>query len=139
MQGGIVALPVLRFGMRVPNWRSFLQRAALTRPNGCRYSSRKEQVATGETTMDPRYPIGDFAMPAQVSPARRQQAIEEIAATPLKMRAAVKGLNDAQLDTPYREGGWTVRQLVHHVPDSHLNAYVRLKLALTEEKPTIKP
>ncbi len=89
--------------------------------------------------MDPRYPIGKFEMPAQVTPARRQQAIAEIAATPAKMRAAVKGLRGAHLDTPYREGGWTVRQVVHHVPDSHLNAYVRLKLALTEDKPTIKP
>ena len=66
--------------------------------------------------MDPRYPIGDFQMPAQVTPERRRQAIEEIASTPAKMRAAVKGLNDAQLDTPYRDGGWTVRQVVHHVP-----------------------
>jgi uncharacterized damage-inducible protein DinB len=89
--------------------------------------------------MDPRYPIGKLEMPAQVSQARRQQAIDEIASTPAKLRATVKGLNDAQLDTPYRAGGWTVRQLVHHVPDSHLNAYVRLKLALTEENPTIKP
>ena len=89
--------------------------------------------------MDPRYPIGDFQMPAQVTPARRQQAIEEIASMPAKFRAAVKGLSEAQFDTPYRDGGWTVRQLVHHVPDSHLNAYVRLKLALTEDKPTIKP
>jgi uncharacterized damage-inducible protein DinB len=89
--------------------------------------------------MDPSYPIGKFEMPAQVSPARRQQAMDEIASTPSKLRAAVKGLNDAQLDTPYRAGGWTVRQVVHHVPDSHLNAYVRLKLALTEESPTIKP
>ena len=89
--------------------------------------------------MDAKYPIGDFEMPAQVTPARRQQAIEEIASAPAKLRAAVKGLNDAQLDTPYRDGGWTVRQVVHHVPDSHMNAYVRLKLALTEDKPTIKP
>ena len=89
--------------------------------------------------MDPRYPIGKFEMPAPVTPARRQQAIEEIAATPAKLRAAVKGLSDSQLDTPYRDGGWTVRQVVHHVPDSHLNAYVRLKLALPEDKPTIKP
>jgi hypothetical protein len=88
--------------------------------------------------VDPRYPVGKLEMPAQPSPARRQQAIDEIAATPAKLRAAVLGLSDAQLDTPYREGGWTVRQLIHHVPDSHLNAYVRLKLALTEEKPTIK-
>src|SRR6266404_8725209 len=92
-----------------------------------------------KVTMDPRYPIGKFEMPVQATPARRQQAIDEIAATPAKMRAAAKGLSDSQLDTPYREGGWTVRQVVHHVPDSHLNAYVRLKLALTENKPTIKP
>src|SRR5712671_6882023 len=91
-----------------------------------------------EVTMDPRYPIGAFKMPAQVTPARRQEAIEEIAATPGKLRAAVKGLSDSQLDTPYREGGWTVRQVVHHVPDSHLNAYIRFKLALTEDVPTIK-
>jgi uncharacterized damage-inducible protein DinB len=78
-------------------------------------------------------------MPAQVTPARRKQAIDEMASAPAKMRAAVKGLSETQLDTPYREGGWTVRQVVHHVPDSHLNAYVRLKLALTEDKPTIKP
>src|SRR5947208_3595975 len=89
-------------------------------------------------TMDPRYPIGKFEMPAQVTPARRQQAIEEIAATPAKMRAAARGLSDSQLDTPYRRGGWTVRQVVHHLPDSHLNAYVRLKLALTENEPAIK-
>jgi DinB family protein len=89
--------------------------------------------------MDPRYPIGNFAMPREITPALREQAINAIAETPARMRAAVKGLQDAQLDTQYRDGGWTVRQVVHHVPDSHLNAYVRLKLALTEEKPTIKP
>lgn len=89
--------------------------------------------------MDPRYPVGKFDMPKEVTPVRRQQAIAELAATPAKMRAAVRGLSDAQLDTPYRDSGWTVRQVVHHVPDSHLNAYVRLKLALTEDKPTIKP
>ncbi len=89
--------------------------------------------------MDPRYPIGNFVMPQNVTPARRQQAIEALAATPANLRAAVKGLSAAQLETPYREGGWTVRQVVHHVPDSHLNAYIRLKLALTEEKPTITP
>src|SRR5437763_12178383 len=90
-------------------------------------------------TMDPRYPIGQFEMPAQVTPARRKQAMGEIASLPAKMRAAVMGLNDVRLDTPYRAGGWTVRQVVHHVPDSHLNAYIRLKLALTEPEPTIKP
>ena len=89
--------------------------------------------------MDPRYPVGTFEMPEQVTPSKRQQAIDELAATPAKLRAAAKGLSDSQLDTPYREGGWTVRQVVHHVPDSHLNAYVRLRLALTEQEPTIKP
>ena len=66
-------------------------------------------------------------------------AIDEIAAAPAKVRAALQGLNDAQLDTPYREGGWTLRQVAHHVPDSHMNAYIRLRLALTEKEPTIKP
>src|SRR5690242_8276198 len=89
--------------------------------------------------MDPRYPIGKFEMPATVTPALRQEAIHKIADTPARIRAAVAGLRQSQLDTPYRDGGWTVRQVVHHVPDSHLNAYVRLKLALTEDKPTIKP
>jgi DinB superfamily len=89
--------------------------------------------------MDPRYPIGVLEIPAVVTPALRQSAIDTIAETPAKFRAAVRGLNDAQLDTPYRDGGWTVRQVVHHLPDSHVNAYVRLKLALTESAPTIKP
>jgi hypothetical protein len=89
--------------------------------------------------MDPRYPIGQFAMPKGATAARRLQAIDEIAATPVKLRAAVKGLTDSQLDTPYRDGGWTVRQVVHHVPDSHMNAFIRLRLAMTETRPTIKP
>ena len=65
--------------------------------------------------------------------------LDDIAATPANMRAAVAGLSEEQLDTPYRDGGWTVRQVVHHVPDSHLNAYCRLKLALTEDEPMIRP
>jgi uncharacterized damage-inducible protein DinB len=89
--------------------------------------------------MDPRYPVGKYEMPTVVTPAMRGEAINEIASTPQKIRAAVKGLNDAQLDTPYREGGWTVRQVVHHLADSHMNAYVRWRLALTETEPTIKP
>jgi uncharacterized damage-inducible protein DinB len=88
--------------------------------------------------VDPRYPIGKFAMPQQITPEVRGEAIEEIASLPEKLRAAVARLDNAQLDTPYRDGGWTVRQLVHHVADSHLNAYVRLRLALTETEPTIK-
>ena len=89
--------------------------------------------------MDPRYPIGKYTPPQEATPALRQQAIDSIAETPAKLKAALSGLNDAQLDTPYRDGGWTVRQVVHHVPDSHLNAYVRFRLALTENQPTIKP
>jgi len=89
--------------------------------------------------MDPRYPIGKFEAPKEVTPALRQQAIQTIAETPAKLRAAVKGLNDSQLDTPYREDGWTIRQVVHHVADSHVNAYTRLRLAMTENEPTIKP
>jgi hypothetical protein len=71
--------------------------------------------------------------------ARRAACVARIAAAPAALRAAVAGLSDTQLDTPYRPGGWTVRQVVHHVPDSHLNAYVRIRLALTEDTPTIKP
>src|ERR1700681_1199097 len=89
--------------------------------------------------MDPRYPIGKYAPPQEATPALRRQAISAIAEAPAKLRAAVKGLDEKQLDTPYRDGGWTVRQVAHHVPDSHMNAYTRLKLALTENEPTIKP
>lgn len=88
---------------------------------------------------DPRYPIGPFERKDELTADERQSMLADIAATPARMRAAVAGLSDAQLDTPYREGGWTLRQVVHHVPDSHLNAYCRLKLALTEEQPTIRP
>ena len=89
-------------------------------------------------TNDLRYPIGSFTRPSDVTDAVRQQYIEEIAAAPAHLRAAVDGLSDDQLDTPYRPDGWTVRQVVHHVPDSHLNAYVRFKWALTEDVPSIK-
>jgi len=88
---------------------------------------------------DLRYPVGRFTQPESLTPAERKDAIRVIAETPANMRAAVRGLSDKQLDTPYRPGGWTVRQVVHHVPDSHMNAYTRFKLALTEDTPTIKP
>jgi uncharacterized damage-inducible protein DinB len=88
---------------------------------------------------DPRYPLGRFTPDAEPTPATRARHIEAIAGLPQRMRKALAGLNDNQLNTPYREGGWTVRQVVHHVPDSHLNAYIRFKWTLTEEKPTIKP
>lgn len=89
--------------------------------------------------MDARYPIGKYSPPKDITADMRDKAIEEIAATPAQIRAAVHGLNDAQLETPYREGGWTVRQVSHHLPDSHMNAYIRWKFALTETEPTIKP
>lgn len=85
------------------------------------------------------YPIGRFAPPADIGQEHVAAWIEEIAALPAKLRAAVDGLTDEQLDTPYRPGGWTPRQVVHHVADSHMNSYIRFKLALTEDKPTIKP
>jgi DinB superfamily len=87
---------------------------------------------------DPRYPIGQFQAPARVTEAERAVFVDQIAALPGEIRQAVRGFDDTQLDTPYRDGGWTVRQVVHHVPDSHLNAYTRFKLALTEDTPTIK-
>jgi uncharacterized damage-inducible protein DinB len=87
---------------------------------------------------DLSYPIGKFTYDGPLSTAQKDEALNNIAQTPAKLRAAVKGLSDAQLDTPYRPGGWTVRQVVHHVPDSHLNSYIRCKLALTEDAPTIK-
>src|SRR5437762_9948412 len=91
------------------------------------------------TQMDQRYPIGQFTWSGSNTPELRASAINDIAAAPLRMRNAVAGLNEQQLDTPYREGGWTLRQVVHHVPDSHMNSYIRFKLALTEDEPTIKP
>jgi uncharacterized damage-inducible protein DinB len=88
---------------------------------------------------DPRFPIGKFHYEGVPREEERAQFIREIDETPARMRAAVHGLSSEQLDTPYRDGGWTIRQVVHHVPDSHMNAYVRFKLALTEDEPTIKP
>ena len=90
-------------------------------------------------TDDLRYPVGRFQKPDRLGDTMRADYIDEIAALPRAFRAAVEGLTPDQLDTPYRPDGWTVRQLVHHIPDSHVNAYVRLKLALTEDEPVIKP
>ena len=88
---------------------------------------------------DLRYPIGKFHYEGPLSEEHKQESLNDIASTPANLRAAVKNLSEGQLDTPYRPGGWTVRQVVHHVPDSHMNSYVRFKLALTEDEPTIKP
>ena len=89
--------------------------------------------------MDLRYPIGPFQWEGGVTADQRRHLIDQIEGTPARLRAAVEGLSAEQLDAPYRPGGWTVRQVVHHLPDSHINGYVRFKLALTEEEPTIKP
>ena len=92
-----------------------------------------------ESDMDDlRYPIGRFRPQPNYTATERQELIEQLAAAPSHLREAVSGLDDAQLATPYREGGWTVAQVVHHVPDSHLHSYLRFKFALTEETPTIK-
>jgi uncharacterized damage-inducible protein DinB len=91
------------------------------------------------TTTDPRYPLGPFRLDLEPTPAKQRTWRAAIESLPAALRDALAGLDDARLDTPYREGGWTVRQLVHHLADSHVNAYVRLRLALTEDEPTIKP
>lgn len=88
---------------------------------------------------DPRYPIGKFSFTAPLTKEQKQDHLTDIERTPERLRAALRGLTDEQLNTPYREGGWTARQVTHHVPDSHMNAYIRFKLALTEDDPTIKP
>ena len=88
---------------------------------------------------DPRYPVGKLVRKSVLEPQVRAQAIATIAALPFQLADAVRGLDQQQLDTPYREGGWTVRQVVHHLADSHVNAYVRTKLLLTENNPTVKP
>ena len=88
---------------------------------------------------DARYPIGPFSLERTPTEADREVWIAALEAAPTRLRAAVKGLSDAQLGTPYRKGGWTVRQVVHHLPDSHMNSYVRFKWALTEDAPVIKP
>jgi DinB superfamily len=88
---------------------------------------------------DLRYPIGRFGPATSSDAAIRAEQISTLRQLPAALQGAVSGLTPSQLDTPYREGGWTVRQLVHHIADSHANAYVRTKLALTEDWPTIKP
>jgi len=87
---------------------------------------------------DPRYPVGKFSFEGPLSEEQKTRFLDEIEQTPARLKAAVQGLSAQQLDTPYRGGGWTVRQVVHHVPDSHMNSYMRFKLALTEEEPTIR-
>lgn len=96
-------------------------------------------TTSSESGPDLRFPVGKLARKSELTSAERASAIDAISSAPRQLRGAVEQLTDEQLDTPYRPGGWTVRQLVHHVADSHMNAYVRFRLALTEENPTIKP
>ena len=95
-------------------------------------------MKTEERVVDPRFPIGKFQRPSSYSESGRRKSIDIIEKMPAALRAAVKGLAEEQLDTPYRDGGWTVRQVIHHYADSHMNALIRFKLALTEELPTVK-
>jgi hypothetical protein len=96
-------------------------------------------MIAADQPLDPlRYPIGKASIKAELDAREREQLIDTIAQLPARLRDAVAGMPDAMLDTPYRPGGWTARQVVHHIPDSHLNAYVRFKLALTEAEPTIR-
>jgi hypothetical protein len=89
---------------------------------------------------DLRYPIGPFeAVAERLTEEQRRLAVRDLEDAPARFRAAVQGLTPEQLDTPYRPGGWTVRQVIHHMPDSHMNMYVRFRMALTEDEPTIKP
>jgi hypothetical protein len=96
-------------------------------------------VSSTETTLDPRYPIAAHAPPPVITHADIQSAIATIAGLPALLRAATNDLADAQIDAPYRPGGWTVRQLIHHIADSHSTALIRVHLALTEDWPTVKP
>jgi uncharacterized damage-inducible protein DinB len=89
--------------------------------------------------MDLQYPVGKFQWGGGVTDAQRQQLIDQIEQAPGQLRQAVAGLSEEQIDTPYRPGGWTVRQVVHHLADADMNIYTRFRLALTEDEPTIKP
>jgi uncharacterized damage-inducible protein DinB len=88
---------------------------------------------------DLRYPVGKFQPEPELNDVSRQNLIRQITEAPAKLREAIRGLTEEQVDTPYRPGGWTVRQVVHHIPDSHMNAYIRFKLAMTEQNPPVKP
>jgi uncharacterized damage-inducible protein DinB len=88
--------------------------------------------------MEEKYPIGKFQFDGEITDRVTEAWIQEVEDLPNLLRLSVEKLNQEQLDTPYRSGGWTIRQVVHHLADSHMNAYIRIKLALTEENPTIK-
>jgi uncharacterized damage-inducible protein DinB len=91
-----------------------------------------------EAAQDPRYPIGKYST-QPFTEELKNEWLRDIKFLPNDLEMAVQDLDEAQFDTPYREGGWTVKQLIHHIADSHMNAYIRFKLALTEDNPSIKP
>ena len=93
----------------------------------------------GAMENDLKYPVGKFHRPEELTEKQRRACVQTIEETPARLRAAVAGLTPVEVDTPYRPGGWTIRQVVHHMPDSHMNSYIRFRLALTEDEPTIKP
>jgi len=99
--------------------------------------STKRVQKVPESTIDPRYPIGPFVSPATITPEDRREAIHALAQMPEFLRESLRGLSTAKIDTPYREGGWTVRQVVHHVADSHATAFFRVRKALTEDSPLV--
>ena len=98
-----------------------------------------ENTTVAAAIDDLRYPVGKFDKTIEITPEKRAEFIQAVRDLPSKMREAVEGLSEEQLDTEYRPGGWTLRQTVHHVADSHINSLCRFKLALTEDKPTIRP
>ena len=98
-----------------------------------------QSLSVTSTSEDPRYPVGRFVRPATITPTDRLYAIACLADLPTWLRNAVDDLDQEQLDTPYRFGGWTVRQLVHHIADSHINAVLRIRMALTCDWPAIMP
>src|SRR5437763_11161363 len=96
-------------------------------------------LAHEELSADLRFPLGRYRPPSEITEVLRDEWIRDLEALSENLRKTVNGLSEEQLDARYRPGGWTVRQVVHHLPDSHINSYVRFRLALTEDEPTIKP
>lgn len=100
---------------------------------------KNNKAKKGKLEMDVRFPIGRFNYEGEITQPQREAWINEIEQLPSKLRESIKGLEETALNAPYREGGWTIRQVVHHLADSHMNSFIRFKLALTEDTPSIKP
>lgn len=126
----------------IADWLSDLEDRRLAEApdaDWARFYAKEIMQMTDETALEAlRYPIGRLKIPGEISPQDRAGHLDRIEATPTDLRAAVAGLDESQLETPYRPGGWTVRQVVHHLVDSHVNSFVRFRWALTEDSPKIK-